>query len=56
MLKTIALCYWDFEYWPPPGTRFESPNEVLYKDPARMACTASKLFPPLRPIITPATP
>ena len=32
MLRTIALCYQDFEYWPPPGTRFESPDEVSYED------------------------
>ena len=32
MLRTIALCYRDFEYWPPPGTRFESPDEVSYED------------------------
>ena len=32
MLRTIVLCYRDLEYWPPPGTHFESPDEVLYED------------------------
>jgi Ca2+-transporting ATPase len=27
-LRTIALCYRDFESWPPPGTSFESVDEV----------------------------
>ena len=32
MLRTIALCYRDFESWPPPGTHLQSPNEVSYND------------------------
>ena len=32
MLRTIALCYRDFEAWPPPGTHFQSPDEVSYDD------------------------
>lgn len=27
-LRTIALCYRDFESWPPVGTKFESEGEV----------------------------
>lgn len=32
MLRTIALCYRDFQSWPPPGTHFQSPDEVSYDD------------------------
>jgi Ca2+-transporting ATPase len=35
MLRTIALCYRDFESWPPTGTYFQSPNEVPYEDASR---------------------
>ena len=32
MLRTIAICHRDFESWPPPGTHFQSPDEVSYDD------------------------
>ena len=32
MLRTIALCYRDFESWPPAGTHFQSVDEVSYED------------------------
>jgi len=35
MLRTIALCYWDFENWPPAGTKFHSADEVSYEDLSR---------------------
>jgi len=35
MLRTIALCYWDFENWPPAGTKFQSADEVSYGDLSR---------------------
>ena len=31
-LRTTALCYQDFESWPPSGTRLESPGKVPYED------------------------
>ncbi|EMD33945.1 hypothetical protein CERSUDRAFT_117474 [Gelatoporia subvermispora B] len=34
-LRTIALCYRDFNSWPPAGTQFESEDEVAYDDLAR---------------------
>jgi len=35
MLRTIALCYRDFENWPPAGTKFQSADEVSYEDLSR---------------------
>ena len=35
MLRTIALCYRDFESWPPAGTHFHSVDEVSYDDLSR---------------------
>jgi len=35
MLRTIALCYRDFESWPPAGTHFQSADEVSYEDLSR---------------------
>ena len=35
MLTTIALCYRDFESWPPAGTKFHSADEVSYDDLSR---------------------
>jgi len=35
MLRTIALCYGDFENWPPAGTKFQSADEVSYEDLSR---------------------
>ena len=35
MLRTIALCYRDFESWPPSSTHFQSPGEVPYEDLSR---------------------
>ena len=32
MLRTIALCYQDFELWPPAGTNFQSANEIPYEE------------------------
>jgi Ca2+-transporting ATPase len=32
MLRTITLCYRDFESWPPPVTSFRSSDEVDYED------------------------
>jgi Ca2+-transporting ATPase len=51
MLRTIALCYRDFESWPPTGTNFESPNEVAYEDLSRdMTLVAvTGIEDPLRP-------
>lgn len=34
-LRTIAICYRDFDSWPPVGTRFESVDEVSYEDLAK---------------------
>ena len=34
-LRAIALCYRDFESWPPAGTHFQSANEVSYEDLSR---------------------
>ncbi|EJF64840.1 calcium-translocating P-type ATPase [Dichomitus squalens LYAD-421 SS1] len=31
-LRTIAICYRDFDCWPPPGTNPESEDEVPYED------------------------
>ncbi|OCH93080.1 calcium ATPase, partial [Obba rivulosa] len=31
-LRTIALCYRDFDSWPPPGTQYISEDEVAYDD------------------------
>ncbi|TFY80381.1 hypothetical protein EWM64_g3629 [Hericium alpestre] len=35
MLRTIALCYRDFEQWPPAGARFSATDEVEYEDLAQ---------------------
>lgn len=35
MLRTIALCYRDFQSWPPSGTDFQSTDEVSYDYLAR---------------------
>lgn len=35
MLRTIALCYTDFESWPPPGTQQDEQGEVDYEDMSR---------------------
>ena len=35
MLRTIALCYRDFEGWPPPGTHSRFVDEVLDEDLSR---------------------
>ncbi|KAI0310974.1 hypothetical protein OF83DRAFT_1153050, partial [Amylostereum chailletii] len=32
MLRTIALCYREFESWPPPGARLSAEGEVEYED------------------------
>ncbi|EPQ52794.1 Ca-transporting ATPase [Gloeophyllum trabeum ATCC 11539] len=34
-LRTIALCYRDFESWPPPGARHVSEDEVEFEDIAQ---------------------
>ncbi|CAL1717036.1 unnamed protein product [Somion occarium] len=34
-LRTIGVCYRDFDSWPPPGTHFESEDEVSYDDLAQ---------------------
>ncbi|RPD74953.1 calcium-translocating P-type ATPase [Lentinus tigrinus ALCF2SS1-7] len=31
-LRTIAICYRDFESWPPPGVQAESEDEVPYEE------------------------
>ena len=31
MLRTIALCYWDFESWPPTSVHFHSADEIPTK-------------------------
>lgn len=51
MLRTIALCYRDFESWPPPGTHFYSADEVSYDDLSRdMTLVAiTGIEDPLRP-------
>ena len=50
-MMTIALCYQDFKSWPPTGTDFQSPNDVLYEYLSRnltlVAITGIK--DPLRP-------
>jgi Ca2+-transporting ATPase len=35
MLRTIALCYRDFESWPPVGVHFHSADEVPYEELSR---------------------
>ena len=51
MLRTIALCYRDFDSWPPPGTQLQSADEISYDDFAHsmilVAITA--IEDPLRP-------
>ena len=51
MLRTIALCYRDFESWPPAGTDFQSPDDVSYeylsRDLTLVAITG--IEDPLRP-------
>ena len=51
MLRTIALCYRDFESWPPAGDHFQSANEVSYEDLSRdMTLVAiTGIEDPLRP-------
>ena len=51
MLRTIALCYRDFESWPPAGTHFRSAEDVSYEDLSRdMTLVAiTGIEDPLRP-------
>ncbi|KAI0636062.1 calcium-translocating P-type ATPase [Trametes polyzona] len=50
-LRTIALCYRDFESWPPPGVQAESEDEVPYADLARelTLIAITGIEDPLRP-------
>ncbi|KAH9902643.1 calcium-translocating P-type ATPase [Cubamyces lactineus] len=50
-LRTIALCYRDFESWPPPGVHAESIDEVPYADLARdlTLIAITGIEDPLRP-------
>ena len=38
MLRTLALCYWDFDTCPPPGIPSQSADEVPYEDLSRNIC------------------
>ena len=51
MLRTVALCYRDFESWPPSGTHFQSAEGVSYEDLSRdMTLVAiTGIEDPLRP-------
>ncbi|KAI0312928.1 hypothetical protein OF83DRAFT_1143615, partial [Amylostereum chailletii] len=51
MLRTIALCYRDFESWPPPGAQCNDENEVAYEDLARelTLIAITGIEDPLRP-------
>jgi Ca2+-transporting ATPase len=51
MLRTIPLCYRNFESQPPPCTSFESPDEVDYKDLSRdmTPVAVTGIEDPLRP-------
>ncbi|KAI0833641.1 calcium-translocating P-type ATPase [Trametes gibbosa] len=50
-LRTIALCYRDFESWPPPGVQAESEDEVPYAELARelTLIAITGIEDPLRP-------
>jgi len=51
MLRTIALCYRDFESWPPTGVHFHSIDEISYEELSRdMTLVATMCIEdPLRP-------
>jgi len=51
MLRTIALCYRDFESWPPTGVHFHSADEIPYEELSRdMTLVAiTGIEDPLRP-------
>ncbi|KAI8980025.1 calcium-translocating P-type ATPase [Trametes punicea] len=50
-LRTIALCYRDFDSWPPPGVHAESADEVPYADLAHdlTLIAITGIEDPLRP-------
>ncbi|KAI0775069.1 calcium-translocating P-type ATPase [Trametes elegans] len=50
-LRTIAVCYRDFESWPPPGVQTDSEDEVPYGDLARdlTLIAITGIEDPLRP-------
>ncbi|KAF9644891.1 Ca-transporting ATPase, partial [Thelephora ganbajun] len=50
-LRTIALCYRDFDHWPPPGTHSHSTDEVPYEDLSRdlILVAITGIEDPLRP-------
>jgi len=50
-LRTIALCYRDFEQWPPAGSQFETEDEVAYDDLAKdlTLIAITGIEDPLRP-------
>ncbi|KAI0077064.1 calcium-translocating P-type ATPase [Panus rudis PR-1116 ss-1] len=55
-LRTLAVCYRDFESWPPQGMRFESEDEVAYDDLAQdmTLIGITGIEDPLRPGVTQA--